>query len=101
MQRTKRHKRKSKNRSGAIFLVIVLLGFFLMIFYVSLKVETNSLSAEIQQLRVAQNRLLVENEELRAEVATLSSFGRIQKIAQEKLGLVFLPNEDVVEIEED
>lgn len=71
-----------------------------MMFYVWLKVQTNLLSAEIQHLKIKQNHLVVENEKLKAEVARLSSFGRIQEIAQQKLGLVFLPKEDIIEIEE-
>ncbi|MFQ5865052.1 MAG: cell division protein FtsL [bacterium] len=99
MRRSRRVRKKSRNRSGFTIIIVFLLGFFLMIFYVWLKVQTNLVSAEVQQLRTKQSRLLAENEELKAEVAQLSSFARIQKIALEKLHLTFLPSEDIVEIE--
>ncbi|MFQ5824419.1 MAG: cell division protein FtsL [bacterium] len=99
MRRSRRVRKNSKNRSRFSLFSIVLLGFFLMIFYVWLKVQTNFVSAEIQQLKMKRNRLLVENEELKAEVARLSSFSRIREIAQKNLYLVFIPNEDIIEIE--
>jgi cell division protein FtsL len=69
-----------------------------MLFYVWLRVETGLVSAELRELKLKENRLTAENEELRADVARLSSFERIQRIAQEELGLVFLPRKDVIEL---
>lgn len=96
-----RSVRRKSNRLSSLALVGgVFLVFLLMILYVWLKVESDLLSAELRNLKIQESHLLVENENLKAEVARLSSFGRIQKIAQEILGLVFLPNEDIIEISE-
>ncbi|MFQ5649137.1 MAG: hypothetical protein ACE5IY_04265 [bacterium] len=76
------------------WLVVV---FALMLLYVWLKVETNLHLAEIRSLETRLDENLQETEKLQAEVVRLSSFDRIQTIAQ-SIGLTFLPNEQIVEI---
>ena len=87
-----------KKRSGLRRLLLLGLLSALMIFYVWLNVETAECLHEIEQLQENLQVSQQENERLRAEVAKLSSFARINEIARTKLGLVFVENEKVIEV---
>lgn len=76
----------------------LILLFTIMLAHVWLSVETNSTMANIRTLESQRDENIHENDKLRAEVVRLSSFGRIQQIAQKKLGLIFIPNDQIVEI---
>lgn len=82
------------------FVRITAVGVILaiMLIYVWLKIQTNSYLGKIQLLNKELSRKTVENEKLQGAVGRLSNFGRINKIAQEELGLTFLDNEDIIEI---
>lgn len=89
----------NRNRkSGFVQAVVICAVFIGMLLFVWLKVQSNLLLAEIQVLETDLNRGEIEKEQLQAEVVRLSSFGRIQKIAQEELGLDFLSHEQIIEI---
>jgi len=90
-------KRKKKSSKAAQLWIIVLVLVF-MLLHVWLKVQTNLQRTQIQELEKRLAREKVETEKLQAEVEQLSNFGRIYRIAQEELGLVFIPNEDIIEI---
>lgn len=90
--------KKSQKRASLRKFGLIVLVFTLMLVYVWLKVQTNLILAEIQVLDAELNQSLAENGKLQAEVVRLSSFGRIQKIAKKKLGLDFIPRENIIEI---
>jgi len=94
-------KNKSKRSFGVGFFGIVVMGLLFMLFYVWLRLQTELVSAEIRDLKIQESHLIMKNEKLKAEVVRLSSFGRIQKIAKEKLHLVFLDPEVIIEITKD
>lgn len=94
----KRRKQKS-SKAAQVWLVVLVLAFMLL--HVWLKVQTNLRKAQIRDLETRLAREKVETDKLQAEVEQLSNFGRIYRIAQEELGLVFIPNEDIVEIQEE
>lgn len=73
-------------------------AFLLMVGYVWMKVHINLQLAEISRLEELKRRYEIENSKLEAERIRLANIGRIQKIAEEELGLVFVSNEDVIEI---
>lgn len=76
----------------------ILAAFALMVGYVWMKVQINQQLAEIRRLEDLKRRYEIENNKLEAEKIRLSNFGRIQKIAEEELGLVFVPDEEIVKI---
>lgn len=90
-----KHARKS-SKSMQTWTIILILAFMLL--HVWLRVQTNIKKAEIRQLENELKHAQNETEKLQAEVERLSNFSRINKIAREELGLVFIPNEDVIEI---
>lgn len=89
---------KPKKSSNRFPVTVIVLSFALMISYVWLKVQTNLLLSTIQDFEIELKQNQTENEKLQAEIIKYSRFGRINKIAQEELGLVFLPNENFIEI---
>ena len=92
-----RAKKKQKTGRLANFKWVgIILAIFLSYMWVSVK--TNSFKKEIGVLEKELKIKIGENQELRGTVEQLSDFGRINKIAQKELGLIFLSNEDIVEI---
>ncbi len=75
------------------------MAFVIMFAFTWMRIQTRSLSSEVKDLRLEKNRLKLELERLRAEVADLSSYGRIVEEAK-KLGLEPLAKEDIVELQE-
>lgn len=70
-------------------IVVMLIVFALLItFYISNVVTVDSLMVKQIEMEKAEQILLQERENLRAEINQLSSYNRIQRIAVEDLGLV-------------
>lgn len=70
-------------------IVMMLIAFAVLItFYISNVVMVDSLMMEAIELDRQEQILLQERENLRAEINTLASYSRIQRIAVEDLGLV-------------
>jgi cell division protein FtsL len=76
----------------------ILGAFLLMVGYIWMKVQINLQLAEVQHLEELKRRYEIENNKLEAERVRLANIGRIQKIAEEELGLVFVKDENVIEI---
>ena len=91
--------RGKKSKKGFLQFAVILSLFILMLTFVWLKVETNLTLSEIQNLEEKLHENTIQNEKLRAEVVRLSNFSRIQKIAQMKLGLDFIRDENIIEIQ--
>jgi cell division protein FtsL len=89
-----------KSRTSNRLVLWILCAFALMVGYIWMKVQINLQLAEIQRLEDLNRRYEIEINKLEAEHIRLANIGRIQKIAQEELGLVFATHEDVIEIPE-
>ena len=77
--------------------MLTILG--LMIFYVWMRIKIHDTLSENLSLDAELRRLRVGNQELQADVVRLSEFGRITRVAQEKLGMVVIQGKDVKEIQ--
>lgn len=90
-------RRQSQPRKGApanfSLVRIILFVFLVLLLYTFLKVETNVTASRLQQLKAEEARLRSENDKLRAEVKSLSSYSRITKIAKTHLGLEDAPDQ--------
>lgn len=71
------------------YLIFFLLLFLGMTLYVWEQVKVGELAKEINRLKAERERLWNENEHLRVEIAALSSRERIERIAQERLEMVY------------
>lgn len=76
----------------------LLLVLACLLLYVWLKVETDLQVTMISAKETELGEILSENERLRAQVVRLSSFERIQRIAQSRLGLEFVSDEQIIEV---
>jgi len=86
--RPKPQKKRVKGHSHKLFFLILLVLIIFSTLYVWQRVKVIKLLKEIQE----QKKLLAEEEKkykyLTLETSELSSFERIEKISQEKLGLI-------------
>ncbi len=82
--------RRRRVKGLTTFNIVVMLMVFAMLitFYISNVVAVDSLMVKQIELEKAEQMLLQERENLRAEINQLSSYNRIQRIAVEDLGLV-------------
>ncbi len=82
--------RRRRVKGLTTFNIVMMLMVFavLITFYISNVVRVDSLMMEAIELDRQEQTLLQERENLRAEINTLSSYNRIQRIAVEDLGLV-------------
>ncbi len=76
----------------------ILLGFALLLIWERVKV--NELAAEIAALEAQCNQLVDQNGKLRIQLEQLSGFGRISRLASQRLGLVAVPQQTIVVEEE-
>ncbi|MCI0695237.1 cell division protein FtsL [candidate division KSB1 bacterium] len=64
------------------------------------RVRVNELAAEIAALEAQRNQLADQNGKLLIQVEQLAGFGRISKLASQRLGLVTVPHQVIVVEEE-
>jgi cell division protein FtsL len=76
----------------------ILLSFALLLIWE--RVRVNELAAEIAALEAQRNQLADQNGKLRIQVEQLAGFGRISKLASQRLGLVTVPHQ-VILVEEE
>lgn len=76
-------------RAKIVFRLMFLVAFMavLSIFYIWSRIQIVEYGYSINDLTLKQEKLIEENKKLKVEVATLKSPERIEKIAQEKLGM--------------
>ncbi|NIR49471.1 cell division protein FtsL [candidate division KSB1 bacterium] len=91
--------KESRSHSRLVIFTLIVVSLLLMLFYIWLKFEMNLLLGDIQRLERENKRILDENDQLQAEVVRLSSYGRIRKIATGQLELVFIPHDDIIEVQ--
>lgn len=82
--------RRRRVKGLTTFNIVMMLMFFavLITFYISNVVKVDTLMMEAVLLDRQEQTLVQERENLRAEINTLTSYNRIQRIAVEDLGLV-------------
>jgi len=93
-------KQKNWQKKAINRLYLVLSIFFLAlisIFYIWLKVRVGLLADEVERLRRQEVQLIQQNYHLNGKIVQLSSYDRITKIAQQKLGLDFV-NQEVISV---
>lgn len=95
------NQKKKKDPFNAKMVRWVLFIFVVLFLYIWLKVDTDITLGKLQNLNYQESQLYNENQKLKAEVIRLSSYGRIKKIAKEKLGLDHLSQENKVYISAD
>lgn len=78
-------KRKSPFKWLMIFSVI----FGLQVAYVWQHITVESLAGDIDRINKENQTLKNTNEQLKSDISKLSSYGRIQKVAIQELGLIF------------
>ncbi|MGH7594997.1 MAG: hypothetical protein ACREOI_01545 [bacterium] len=76
----------------------ILLSFALLLIWE--RVRVNELAAEIAALETQRNQLADQNGKLRIQVEQLAGFGRISKLASQRLGLATVPHQ-VIMVEEE
>ncbi len=96
---TKTRPVRSVPKSGFFFLVL-LMGCMVGagLFYVWVRIQVIELGYEISKAVKEEGLLLETNRKLRLEIAELKSYGRIEKIAVEQLGMSKPTAEQVVVI---
>jgi cell division protein FtsL len=77
---------------------VILLAFALLLIWE--RVRVNELATEIAALEAQRNRLADQNGKLLIQVEQLAGFGRISKLASQRLGLVTVPHQ-VIMVEEE
>ena len=77
---------------------VILLSFALLLIWERVKV--NELAAGIAALEGQRNQLADQNGKLLIQVEQLAGFGRISKLASQRLGLVTVPHQ-VIMVEEE
>mgnify|MGYP002857060073 CR=1 FL=1 len=83
-----------------IFLTLLALSIPLMLCLYALESKKyTNLKKEVTELEGRQEKLIEENKKLVSDIAVLSSADRIEKIAQEELGMHKAESEDIVRVE--
>jgi len=73
---------------------VVLLSFALLLIWE--RVRVNELATKIAALEAQRNQLADQNGKLRIQVEQLAGFGRISKLASQRLGLVTVPHQVIM-----
>lgn len=92
---------KSKGKKLNLFLFFVLLMLFFIggsLFYVWSRIQVIRLGYEISNAMKEERTLTEANKKLRLEIATLKSYGRIEKFAVEELRMIKPKPEQVIVI---
>ncbi len=92
---------KPKGRKLRLFILFTLLMLFFIggsLFYVWSRIQVIQLGYEISNALKEERALAEANKKLRLEIATLKSYGRIEKVAVEELRMVKPKPEQVIVI---
>jgi cell division protein FtsL len=92
---------KAKGRKLNLFILFTLLMVFFIggsLFYVWSRIQVIQLGYEISSALKEERSLTEANKKLRLEIATLKSYGRIEKFAVEELRMVKPKPEQVIVI---
>ena len=92
---------KPKGKKLNLFILFILLMFFFVggsLFYVWSRIQVIRLGYEISNALKEERSLTEANKKLRLEIATLKSYGRIERLAVEELRMVKPKPEQVIVI---
>jgi cell division protein FtsL len=91
---------RKKKKLNLFILFTVLMVFFIggSLFYVWLRIQVIQLGYEISNALKEERALIEANKKLRLEIATLKSYGRIEKFAVEELKMAKPKPEQVIVI---
>ncbi len=98
MQPKSNVKRQAKtHRISPLFVIISLLTIvFMVVFFIWNKMSVNTLAGNLDKMQLEYQNIVGKNELLRSEVSQKSRPERIEKIAQEELGLIFRKEQPVL-----
>ncbi len=86
-----------KHRISPVFVIVSLLTIvFMGVFFIWNKMAVNNLASNLDKMQLEYQHIVGKNELLRSEVSQKSRPERIEKIAQEELGLVFRKEQPVL-----
>jgi hypothetical protein len=86
-------------RAVSLLLPFAVLLFFAL-FLIWERVKVNELAAQIAVLEIQRNQIADQNGKLRIQLEQLSGFGRISRLATQRLGLTMAPQQVIVVDEE-
>ena len=90
---------KPRKRSKLFLITTFVTALALLLFQVWLRVHTNNVKTDIQEIKDEIQEIVQENNTLNAKVTELANYGRIHEIAEDQLGLVFVRDADNIPIE--
>jgi hypothetical protein len=64
------------------------------------RVKVNEIAAEIAAMETRRNRFLEQNSKLRIQAEQLSGYGRISRLAAQRLGMTTIPQQTIIVDEE-
>ena len=94
----KKSEAKEKTKSAVLLITAFLIPLLFLLNAVQAE-KYKKLSAEISELENRQIELVEKNRKLVSDIGILSSSDRIEKIAEEKLGMHKARTEDIVRVE--
>ncbi len=93
-------KRKIKSFLKTFFVILIVAAIPSLLFLYALQSRKyTDLTKEVEQLEQKQEKLIEENKKLVSDISILTSAERIEKIAEEELGMHKAESEDIVRVE--
>jgi len=93
-QTNKQVKRRRVNPIPLILMVIC--AAFMAVFFIWNKIAVNHLAGDLDRMQTEYQNIVGKNEILRSEVSQKSSPERVEKIAQDQIGLTFRKEQPVL-----
>ncbi len=93
---------KEKNKEMFSKIILCVLAFFIPLLLLGYCFQIRryaELSREISELEIKQERLVEQNKKLVSDISLLSSTDRIEKMAEDELGMHKAETEDIVRVE--
>lgn len=93
-------KRKIKSFFKTFFIILTVVAIPSLLFLYALQSRKyTDLTKEVLSLEQKQEKLIEENKKLVSDISILTSAERIEKIAEEELGMHKAESEDIVRVE--
>lgn len=92
--------RKLRNFFKSVLVILITTAIPGLLFMYAVQAKKNTdLLREIKQLEVKEAKLIEENKKLVSDISVLTSAERIERIAEEELGMHKAESEDIVRVE--
>lgn len=92
--------RKLRNFLKTVLVILITAAIPGLLFMYAVQAKKNTdLLREIKQLEVKEAKLIEENKKLVSDISVLTSAERIERIAEEELGMHKAESEDIVRVE--